>query len=63
MIIEVVPDEIAKKLGTPTCGPVIIKLIFAKPINSKAVIEQTTPITSVIAGRILSHPKLHKLRI
>ncbi|KAG3257542.1 LIN54-like [Ictidomys tridecemlineatus] len=46
MIIEVVPDEFAKKPGTPTCGPVIMKLIFAKPINCKAVIgvlSQSTP--------------------
>ncbi|VTJ88369.1 Hypothetical predicted protein [Marmota monax] len=53
--MEVVPAEIAKKPRTPTCGPVITKLIFAKPINSKAVTGQTTQVSpSVIAGRVLS---------
>ncbi|KAM4798842.1 LOW QUALITY PROTEIN: protein lin-54 homolog [Urocitellus parryii] len=47
--------QIAKKPRTPTCGPVITKLIFAKPINSKAVTGQTTQVSpSVIAGRVLS---------
>uniref|UniRef100_A0A8C6AAG6 Uncharacterized protein n=1 Tax=Marmota marmota marmota TaxID=9994 RepID=A0A8C6AAG6_MARMA len=40
MIIEVVPDEIANKPGTPTCIPLIMKLIFEKSINSKAVTER-----------------------
>uniref|UniRef100_A0A493TDJ2 Uncharacterized protein n=1 Tax=Anas platyrhynchos platyrhynchos TaxID=8840 RepID=A0A493TDJ2_ANAPP len=41
---------IAKKTRTPTSGPVITKLIFAKPINSKAVTGQTTQVSPVIAG-------------
>uniref|UniRef100_A0A8C6A937 Uncharacterized protein n=1 Tax=Marmota marmota marmota TaxID=9994 RepID=A0A8C6A937_MARMA len=49
--IELVPDEIAKKPETPTCFSLIMKIIFAKPINSKAVTEKTT---SDIAGRVLS---------
>ncbi|XP_054995746.1 protein lin-54 homolog isoform X3 [Sorex araneus] len=54
-IMEVVPAEIAKKPRTPTSGPVITKLIFAKPINSKAVTGQTTQVSPpVIAGRVLS---------
>ncbi|XP_019788402.2 protein lin-54 homolog isoform X4 [Sagmatias obliquidens] len=52
-IMEVVPAEIAKKPRTPTSGPVITKLIFAKPINSKAVTGQTTQVPA-IAGRVLS---------
>ncbi|EPQ02169.1 Protein lin-54 like protein [Myotis brandtii] len=61
--MEVVPAEtqqlktvqIAKKPRTPTSGPVITKLIFAKPINSKAVTGQTTQVSPpVIAGRVLS---------
>ncbi|NXX80315.1 LIN54 protein, partial [Urocolius indicus] len=48
--------QIAKKTRTPTSGPVITKLIFAKPINSKAVTGQTTQVSPVIAGcRVLSH--------
>ncbi|XP_077877619.1 protein lin-54 homolog isoform X3 [Ictidomys tridecemlineatus] len=44
--------QIAKKPRTPTCGPVITKLIFAKPINSKAVTGQTTQVSpSVIAAK------------
>ncbi|KFO69874.1 protein lin-54 homolog isoform X2 [Cuculus canorus] len=46
--------QIAKKSRTPTSGPVITKLIFAKPINSKAVTGQTTQVSPVIAGRVLS---------
>ncbi|NXC45618.1 LIN54 protein, partial [Penelope pileata] len=46
--------QIAKKTRTPTSGPVITKLIFAKPINSKAVTGQTTQASPVIAGRVLS---------
>ncbi|XP_021105938.1 protein lin-54 homolog isoform X3 [Heterocephalus glaber] len=47
--------QIAKKPRTPTSGPVITKLIFAKPINSKAVTGQTTQVSPpVIAGRVLS---------
>uniref|UniRef100_A0A9L0R999 Lin-54 DREAM MuvB core complex component n=1 Tax=Equus caballus TaxID=9796 RepID=A0A9L0R999_HORSE len=53
--MEVVPAEIAKKPRTPTSGPVITKLIFAKPINSKAVTGQTTQVSPpVVAGRVLS---------
>ncbi|ERE92434.1 protein lin-54 homolog isoform X2 [Cricetulus griseus] len=37
--------QIAKKPRTPTSGPVITKLIFAKPINSKAVTGQTTQVS------------------
>ncbi|NWU58340.1 LIN54 protein, partial [Dromas ardeola] len=49
--------QIAKKTRTPTSGPVITKLIFAKPINSKAVTGQTTQVSPVIAGcRVLSQP-------
>ncbi|XP_067412942.1 protein lin-54 homolog isoform X2 [Emydura macquarii macquarii] len=46
--------QMAKKTRTPTSGPVITKLIFAKPINSKAVTGQTTQVSPVIAGRVLS---------
>ncbi|KAM8971192.1 protein lin-54 homolog isoform X2 [Sarcophilus harrisii] len=46
--------QIAKKTRTPTSGPVITKLILAKPINSKAVTGQTTQVSPVIAGRVLS---------
>nr|XP_056711373.1 protein lin-54 homolog [Euleptes europaea] len=46
--------QIAKKTGTPTSAPVITKLIFTKPINSKAVTGQTTQVSPVIAGRVLS---------
>uniref|UniRef100_A0A6I8PNM0 Protein lin-54 homolog n=2 Tax=Ornithorhynchus anatinus TaxID=9258 RepID=A0A6I8PNM0_ORNAN len=46
--------QIAKKTRTPTSGPVITKLIFAKPRNSKAVTGQTTQVSPVIAGRVLS---------
>ncbi|XP_010177437.1 PREDICTED: protein lin-54 homolog, partial [Mesitornis unicolor] len=46
--------QIAKKTRTPTSGPVITKLIFAKPINSKAVTGQTTQVSPVIAGRVVS---------
>uniref|UniRef100_A0A3Q2HTX3 Protein lin-54 homolog n=4 Tax=Equus TaxID=9789 RepID=A0A3Q2HTX3_HORSE len=47
--------QIAKKPRTPTSGPVITKLIFAKPINSKAVTGQTTQVSPpVVAGRVLS---------
>ncbi|NWQ65084.1 LIN54 protein, partial [Neopipo cinnamomea] len=42
--------QIAKKTRTPTSGPVITKLIFAKPINSKAVTGQTTQVSPVISG-------------
>ncbi|NXK93770.1 LIN54 protein, partial [Formicarius rufipectus] len=42
--------QIAKKTRTPTSGPVITKLIFAKPITSKAVTGQTTQVSPVIAG-------------
>ncbi|NXH18302.1 LIN54 protein, partial [Bucco capensis] len=48
--------QIAKKTRTPTSGPVITKVIFAKPINSKAVTEQTTQVSPVVAGRVLSQP-------
>ncbi|KAF1513806.1 hypothetical protein FQV20_0006919, partial [Eudyptula albosignata] len=44
--------QIAKKTRTPTSGPVITKLIFAKPINSKAVTGQTTQVSPVIAGLV-----------
>ena len=37
--------QIAKKPRTPTSGPVITKLIFAKPINSKAVTGQTNQVS------------------
>ncbi|XP_019321301.1 protein lin-54 homolog isoform X3 [Panthera pardus] len=44
--------QIAKKPRTPTSGPVITKLIFAKPINSKAVTGQTTQVSPpVIAAK------------
>ncbi|KAM6075827.1 Protein lin-54 [Chlamydotis macqueenii] len=46
--------QVTKKTRTPTSGPVITKLIFAKPINSKAVTGQTTQVSPVIAGRVLS---------
>lgn len=46
--------QIAKKTRTPTSAPVITKLIFTKPINSKAVTGQTTQVSPVIAGRVLS---------
>ncbi|XP_051474742.1 protein lin-54 homolog isoform X2 [Apus apus] len=46
--------QIAKKTRTPTSGPVITKLIFAKPINSKAITGQTTQVSPVIAGKVLS---------
>ncbi|XP_044284537.1 protein lin-54 homolog isoform X3 [Varanus komodoensis] len=46
--------QIAKKNRTPTSAPVITKLIFTKPINSKAVTGQTTQVSPVIAGRVLS---------
>ncbi|KAI2534895.1 LIN54 isoform 3 [Pan troglodytes] len=60
--MEVVPAEIAKKPRTPTSGPVITKLIFAKPINSKAVTGQTTQVSPpVIAGFFHSLlPELHQ---
>ncbi|NXE07290.1 LIN54 protein, partial [Lophotis ruficrista] len=46
--------QVTKKTRTPTSGPVITKLIFAKPINSKAT-GQTTQVSPVIAGcRVLS---------
>uniref|UniRef100_A0A8C5UHS1 Uncharacterized protein n=1 Tax=Malurus cyaneus samueli TaxID=2593467 RepID=A0A8C5UHS1_9PASS len=51
---SVMPSHIAKKTRTPTSGPVITKLIFAKPINSKAVTGQTTQVSPVIAGRVFS---------
>lgn len=44
--------QIAKKTRTPTSAPVITKLIFTKPINSKAVTGQTTQVSPVIAGYI-----------
>ncbi|XP_074849806.1 protein lin-54 homolog isoform X4 [Carettochelys insculpta] len=47
-------QQIAKKTRTPTSGPVITKVIFAKPINSKAVTGQSTQVSPVIAGRVLS---------
>ncbi|KFW76165.1 Protein lin-54 [Manacus vitellinus] len=50
--------QIAKKTRTPTSGPVITKLIFAKPINSKAVTGQTTQVSPVIAGRVFSQSAL-----
>ncbi|OXB65971.1 hypothetical protein ASZ78_006626 [Callipepla squamata] len=46
--------QIAKKTRTATSGPVITKLIFAKPINSKAVTGQTTQVSPVVAGRVVS---------
>uniref|UniRef100_A0A8D0C214 Protein lin-54 homolog n=1 Tax=Salvator merianae TaxID=96440 RepID=A0A8D0C214_SALMN len=46
--------QIAKKTRTPTSAPLITKLIFTKPINSKAVTGQTTQVSPVIAGRVLS---------
>uniref|UniRef100_A0ABM5GKD8 Protein lin-54 homolog n=1 Tax=Pogona vitticeps TaxID=103695 RepID=A0ABM5GKD8_9SAUR len=46
--------QIAKKTRTPTSAPVITKLIFTKPINSKAVTGQTTQVSPVIAGRVVS---------
>ncbi|XP_077157135.1 protein lin-54 homolog isoform X1 [Paroedura picta] len=46
--------QIAKKTRTPTSAPVITKLIFTKPINSKAVTGQTTQVSPVITGRVLS---------
>ncbi|NXQ90900.1 LIN54 protein, partial [Nyctibius grandis] len=46
--------QIAKKTRTPTSGPVITKLIFAKPINSKAVTGQTTQVSPVVAGKVIS---------
>ncbi|GAB5570673.1 protein lin-54 homolog isoform X1 [Prionailurus iriomotensis] len=51
--VRVWTAEIAKKPRTPTSGPVITKLIFAKPINSKAVTGQTTQVSPpVIAAEI-----------
>uniref|UniRef100_A0ACB8E8J6 Protein lin-54 n=1 Tax=Sphaerodactylus townsendi TaxID=933632 RepID=A0ACB8E8J6_9SAUR len=41
--------QIAKKTRTPTSAPVITKLIFTKPINSKAVTGQTTQVSPIIA--------------
>uniref|UniRef100_A0A8C6VQR7 Protein lin-54 homolog n=1 Tax=Naja naja TaxID=35670 RepID=A0A8C6VQR7_NAJNA len=46
--------QIAKKTRTPTSAPVIAKLIITKPINSKAVTGQTTQVSPVIAGRVLT---------
>ncbi|XP_063166674.1 protein lin-54 homolog isoform X5 [Candoia aspera] len=46
--------QIAKKTRTPTSAPVITKLIITKPINSKAVTGQTTQVSPVIAGRVLT---------
>ncbi|KAJ7327185.1 hypothetical protein JRQ81_016944 [Phrynocephalus forsythii] len=46
--------QIAKKTRTPTSAPVITKLIFTKPINSKAVTGQTTQVSPIIAGRVVS---------
>ncbi|XP_026532208.1 protein lin-54 homolog isoform X1 [Notechis scutatus] len=46
--------QIAKKTRTPTSAPVIAKLIITKPINSKAVSGQTTQVSPVIAGRVLT---------
>ncbi|XP_074849804.1 protein lin-54 homolog isoform X2 [Carettochelys insculpta] len=51
---QVKSAQIAKKTRTPTSGPVITKVIFAKPINSKAVTGQSTQVSPVIAGRVLS---------
>ncbi|XP_015687874.1 protein lin-54 homolog isoform X3 [Protobothrops mucrosquamatus] len=52
--MEVVSAEIAKKARTPTSAPLITKLIITKPINSKAVMGQTTQVSPVIAGRVLT---------
>ncbi|XP_034287053.1 protein lin-54 homolog isoform X1 [Pantherophis guttatus] len=46
--------QIAKKTRTPTSAPMITKLIITKPINSKAVTGQTTQVSPVIAGRVLT---------
>ncbi|XP_015687872.1 protein lin-54 homolog isoform X1 [Protobothrops mucrosquamatus] len=46
--------QIAKKARTPTSAPLITKLIITKPINSKAVMGQTTQVSPVIAGRVLT---------
>jgi hypothetical protein len=46
--------QIAKKPRTPTSGPVITKLIFAKPINSKAVTGQTTQASPPVVTGYLS---------
>ncbi|XP_032079828.1 protein lin-54 homolog isoform X3 [Thamnophis elegans] len=46
--------QIAKKARTPTSAPMITKLIITKPINSKAVTGQTTQVSPVIAGRVLT---------
>ncbi|KAK9398667.1 protein lin-54 like [Crotalus adamanteus] len=46
--------QIAKKARTPTSAPMITKFIITKPINSKAVMGQTTQVSPVIAGRVLT---------
>uniref|UniRef100_A0A8D2A1D6 Protein lin-54 homolog n=1 Tax=Sus scrofa TaxID=9823 RepID=A0A8D2A1D6_PIG len=46
--------QIAKKPRTPTSGPVITKLIFAKPINSKAVTGQTTQVSPPVIAAVKS---------
>ncbi|XP_072261426.1 protein lin-54 homolog isoform X1 [Pyxicephalus adspersus] len=45
--------QIAKKVPTSSSGAVITKLIIAKPLNSKP--GQTTQVSSVFAGKVLSH--------
>ncbi|OCT58531.1 protein lin-54 homolog [Xenopus laevis] len=48
--------QIAKKAPASSSGPVITKLIIAKPLNSKALSGQTTQVSSSFAGgRALSH--------
>ncbi|XP_077332270.1 protein lin-54 homolog isoform X1 [Lithobates pipiens] len=45
--------QIAKKVPVSSSGAVITKLIIAKPLNSKP--GQTTQVSSVFAGKVLSH--------
>ncbi|KAM4810008.1 protein lin-54 homolog isoform 1-T1 [Rhinophrynus dorsalis] len=48
--------QIAKKVPASSSGPVITKLIIAKPLNSKPLTTgQTTQVSSVFTGRGLSH--------
>ncbi|KAM4710195.1 protein lin-54 homolog [Discoglossus pictus] len=48
--------QIAKKVPASSSGPVITKLIIAKPVNSKPLTTgQITQVSSVLAGRGLCH--------
>ncbi|XP_075060345.1 protein lin-54 homolog [Mixophyes fleayi] len=48
--------QIAKKVPASSSGAVITKLIIAKPLNSKPLGSgQTTQVSSVFAGKVLSH--------